>query len=113
MIESEQGCDQSRLAKTLHETGSRSQYKFHHVDCKRIELENKRDLFLDLLEKKNGTLFIENVDCLNWGDQIELLNFLKSGIDNNTKPSKYFRIINEVPTIILIVVVFLVIFKPL
>ncbi len=34
-------------------------------------------------------------------------------IDNNTKPSKYFRIINEVPTIILIVVVFLVIFKPL
>ena len=34
-------------------------------------------------------------------------------IDNNTKSSKYFRIINEVPTIILIVVVFLVIFKPL
>ena len=34
-------------------------------------------------------------------------------LDNNTKPSKYFRIINEVPTIILIVVVFLVIFKPL
>ena len=86
LIESEQGCDQSRLAKTLHETGNRSQYKFHHVDCNRIELENKRDLFLDLLEKKNGTLFIENVDCLNWGDQIELLNFLKSGIDNNTKP---------------------------
>ena len=34
-------------------------------------------------------------------------------MDNNTKSSKYFRIINEVPTIILIVVVFLVIFKPL
>ena len=34
-------------------------------------------------------------------------------IDNNIKSSKYFRIINEVPTIILIVVVFLVIFKPL
>ena len=33
--------------------------------------------------------------------------------DNNTKPSKYFRIINEIPTVILIVVVFLVIFKPL
>ncbi len=33
--------------------------------------------------------------------------------DNNIKSSKYFRIINEVPTIILIVVVFLVIFKPL
>ena len=34
-------------------------------------------------------------------------------MDNNTKSSKYYRIINEVPTIILIVVVFLVIFKPL
>ncbi len=34
-------------------------------------------------------------------------------MDNNIKSSKYFRIINEVPTIILIVVVFLVIFKPL
>ena len=33
--------------------------------------------------------------------------------DNNIKSSKYFRIINEVPTIILIVVIFLVIFKPL
>tara|TARA_B100001059_G_scaffold10357_1_gene8434 strand:+ start:10159 stop:10536 length:378 start_codon:yes stop_codon:yes gene_type:complete len=33
-------------------------------------------------------------------------------IDNNSRSSKYFRIINEVPTIILIVVVFLVIFKP-
>ena len=34
-------------------------------------------------------------------------------IDNNNKSSKYFRIINEVPTVILIVVVFIVVFKPL
>jgi putative membrane protein len=33
--------------------------------------------------------------------------------DNNHKSSKFFRIINEVPTIILIVVVFVVVFKPL
>ncbi len=33
-------------------------------------------------------------------------------IDNNQKSSKFYRIINEVPTIILIVVVFVVIFKP-
>ena len=33
--------------------------------------------------------------------------------DNNNQSSRYFRIINEVPTIILIVVVFLAIFKPL
>jgi putative membrane protein len=34
-------------------------------------------------------------------------------LDGSTKTSKYFRIINEIPTIILIVVVFVVIFKPL
>tara|TARA_Y100000768_G_C23950795_1_gene670107 strand:- start:459 stop:893 length:435 start_codon:yes stop_codon:yes gene_type:complete len=34
-------------------------------------------------------------------------------IDNNKKSSKFYRIINEVPTTILIVVVFVVVFKPL
>ena len=34
-------------------------------------------------------------------------------IDNNKKSSRFFRIYNEIPTIILIVVVFIVIFKPL
>ncbi len=33
--------------------------------------------------------------------------------DNNKKTSKFFRIYNEIPTIILIVVIFVVIFKPL
>tara|TARA_B100000614_G_scaffold64646_1_gene57265 strand:- start:220 stop:486 length:267 start_codon:yes stop_codon:yes gene_type:complete len=33
--------------------------------------------------------------------------------DNNDKTAKFFRIYNEIPTIILIVVVFVVIFKPL
>ena len=33
--------------------------------------------------------------------------------DNNNKSTKFYRIINEVPTIILIVVVFVVVFKPL
>ena len=33
--------------------------------------------------------------------------------DNNTKSSRFFRIYNEIPTIILIVVIFLVVFKPL
>jgi len=32
---------------------------------------------------------------------------------NNVRSSKFYRIINEVPTIILIVVVFIVVFKPL
>ena len=34
-------------------------------------------------------------------------------LDNNQKASKFFRIYNEIPTIILIVVIFVVIFKPL
>mgnify|MGYP001379706305 FL=1 len=34
-------------------------------------------------------------------------------IDSNKKTSKFYRIMNEVPTIILIVVVFVVVFKPL
>ena len=34
-------------------------------------------------------------------------------LDKNTKNSKFFRIINEVPTILLILSIFVVIFKPL
>mgnify|MGYP000911205555 CR=1 FL=1 len=34
-------------------------------------------------------------------------------MNNNQKSTKFFRIINEVPTIILIVVVFIVVFKPI
>ncbi len=34
-------------------------------------------------------------------------------IDNNHKTSKFFRIYNEIPTVILVVVIFVVIFKPL
>ena len=33
--------------------------------------------------------------------------------NNNNKSSKFFRVINEVPTILLIVIVFVVVFKPL
>ncbi len=34
-------------------------------------------------------------------------------LDSNQKTSKFFRIYNEIPTLILIVVIFVVIFKPL
>ena len=33
--------------------------------------------------------------------------------ENNKKTSKFFRIINEVPTIILIIIIFVVVFKPI
>ena len=41
----------------------------------------------------------------------KLLNDFK--LDQNTKSSKFFRIINEAPTILLILIVFIVIFKPI
>ena len=34
-------------------------------------------------------------------------------LNKNTKSSKFFRIINEVPTLLLILIVFIVVFKPL
>ena len=34
-------------------------------------------------------------------------------INSNKRSSKFFRVFNEIPTIILIVVIFVVIFKPL
>ena len=37
----------------------------------------------------------------------------KLKFNKNTKTSRFFRIINEVPTILLILIVFIVIFKPL
>ena len=33
--------------------------------------------------------------------------------DNNTKSSKFFRWLNEFPTLLLIIIVFVVIFKPM
>ena len=39
------------------------------------------------------------------------MNSLKDG--TNTKSSKFFRIINEIPTVLLILIVFIVIFKPI
>tara|TARA_Y100000590_G_C15532620_1_gene943786 strand:+ start:430 stop:864 length:435 start_codon:yes stop_codon:yes gene_type:complete len=39
------------------------------------------------------------------------LNSLKSG--TNTKSAKFFRYINEIPTVLLIIIIFIVIFKPI
>jgi len=42
---------------------------------------------------------------------LKLLSDFK--LDQNAKSSKFFRIINEVPTILLIFIVFIVVFKPI
>ena len=43
------------------------------------------------------------------------LNFLRIGFENDTnqKTEKFFRIINEIPTILLLVIVILVVFQPI
>ena len=43
------------------------------------------------------------------------LNFLRIGFENdiNQKTEKFFRIINEIPTILLLVIVVLVVFQPI
>ena len=40
-----------------------------------------------------------------------LLNQFK--LDQNKKPSKFYRFINEIPTLLLILIVFIVVFKPI
>ena len=84
LIESEQGCDQVHLAKTLHETGVQSKDKFCYIDWREIEFENNRNRFLKLLESASGTLFIQNISCMSWADQKELLNFLQSKTEPKT-----------------------------
>ena len=37
----------------------------------------------------------------------------KFALDENEKSAKFFRIINEIPTILLILIVFVIIYKPL
>ena len=43
------------------------------------------------------------------------LNFLRIGFENDTnqKTEKFFRIINEIPTILLLVIIVLVVFQPI
>ena len=43
-----------------------------------------------------------------------LFNCLNNfSLDRNERSSKFFRVINEVPTVLLIVIIFLVVFKPI
>ncbi len=43
-----------------------------------------------------------------------LFNCLKNfSLDRNERSSKFFRVINEVPTVLLFVIIFLVVFKPI
>jgi putative membrane protein len=43
------------------------------------------------------------------------LNFLRKGFENdaNMKSEKFFRVINELPTILLLIIIVLVVFQPI
>ena len=60
---------------------------------------------------------VSNKDCFG-NIVISIQRFLGKCLvalknSTNTRSSKFFRIINEIPTVILIIVVFLAIFKPI
>ena len=60
------------------------------------------------LQIKLILVFILTIYHLFLGDCLK-----KFSIDKNTYSSKFYRIFNEVPTILLILIVFIVIFKPI
>ena len=39
--------------------------------------------------------------------------FKSSGREENIKTAKFFRVINEIPTVLLILIIFIIIYKPL
>ncbi len=65
---------------------------------------------LPTLWVKLKLLFVVFLTAYHFYLGIQLNNF---NLDKNTKTSKFFRIINEVPTILLVFTVFIVVFKPL
>jgi protoporphyrinogen IX oxidase len=65
---------------------------------------------LSTLWVKLKLLFVVFLTAYHFYLAVCLNNF---NLDKNTKTSKFFRIINEVPTILLVFTVFIVVFKPL
>ena len=77
--------------------------------------------FEKILEKSNHPIMLYNipgrVGIKLYSEVIENLkdhpNLIAIKNSTNIKSAKFFRIINEIPTVILIIVVFLAIFKPI
>ena len=71
------------------------------------------EAFLERFKNPKNKIKIGLVIILT-GYHFYLFGILKNfEIDSNTKSSKFFKIINEVPTLLLIIIIFIVIFKPL
>ena len=66
-------------------------------------------IFLELwMQIKSASILLLTFYHFYLGKSLRLFAF-----NQNKKRSKFFRIINEIPTILLIVIVFVVVFKPL
>ena len=57
--------------------------------------------------KANFSSFFNRLSFLSW----DIVKEFK--LDQNKKTSKFYRYINEIPTLMLILIVFIVIFKPI
>ena len=86
-----------------------------HISAELVRLAKLFDFETIVIDPR--TTFAEKTTFPVAPDQIhdcypnEILNDF--ALDSNQKTSKFFRIYNEIPTLILIVVIFVVIFKPL
>ena len=86
---------------------------------------SKNDEFKEILKGKKKsnkyfTIFFKKLynkdkkklnSSIYWNMYFKTLNQFK--FDQNTHSHKFYRLINEIPTILLILIVFVVIFKPL
>ena len=62
------------------------------------------------LDKETGISIMKIVEELDSGP---VSNIYKFKLDNNRHSHKYYRYINEIPTLLLILIIFVVIFKPI
>ena len=76
--------------------------------CDKVSSRARKIGAVNLIFKKNKLIYGDNTDVIGFS---KCFYSLKNG--TNMRSAKYFRVINEIPTIILILVIFIVIFKPI
>ena len=80
---------------------------------KKIIAELDKNLEFEIILINDNSADLSELECIRaYNDYLgKWLAALKNS--TNTRSAKFFRIINEIPTVILIIVVFLAIFKPI
>ena len=119
------------ISKSPLKTPTKEEYKEENMERKKRDVSNyesKHDHLYTLIREYEGKCFVslnknENITekskyvYSKTSSEKNLFNIFHlqgtEEIDINTKSSKFFRFLNEVPTILLILIIFIVIFKPI